>query len=104
MGKTFTIKYSSKFVVDYKAIRKYLCDNLSSKTAGKNFEKNVNKCILNIKTMPFTYKAFTTKRNLPFKVRYAYAANYVVFYHVEKNEIILMRICYAKRNLQNIDM
>ena len=89
MDQTFTIKYTESFIKDYISIIKYFKIELKLNNSVNKFQKNIDKCIINIQTMPLAYKKFATKEKLSTDVRRAEVGNFVILFNVIKNNINL---------------
>lgn len=98
----YNITYNKLFLVDVSETFKYIKDILCSKRSAANFINNMEKCIINIQTMPNAYKVFTKSNKLKTEVRSATFNNYTIFYIIKGNSVELYRLLYSKRNFNNL--
>ena len=100
MQNEFTIGYSPEFYNEISLIYSYIKYNLQNVIAAKRLiieiEKQINYRLQN----PLGYKQYKTySDNIYYKI---YINNYVIFYTVSGNTMIIRRIIYNRRNFDRL--
>ena len=96
------VKYSHRAIIDLKEIKEYInlefCDEITAK-------ETILKITNRIKQLEYFSKVgplLSTKIAVNIPIRYLICGNYIVFYKVESNEVIIYRIIHARRDYMQI--
>jgi len=100
MGNKRKIKYSIEFLEDLNNILSYIRYQLKNNMAANKLVNKVERKIQERSQDFSEYKKYKTKMgNTYYKI---YVNNYIIFYTIKDNIMIVRRICYSRSNLKNI--
>lgn len=98
MINEFELKYSPTFYNDFNKIISYIENELENKIATNNLINKVEKEINYRLRNPLEYEKYRTRKgNIYYRI---YINNYIIFYTVSENIMIVRRILYNKRNIK----
>lgn len=100
MAILYTVKVTNSAYDSMMQIRDYICDELNSPKAAKNWLRKIEDLITSLSTMP---ERMTLVKEEPFRsegVRKAIVDNFIVYFWIdEKSQLVqIIHIVYAKRN------
>lgn len=98
----FEIEYNSSFQEDFYEITDYISDRLYNIQATDRLIKKVEQSILKRSYSPLSYEIYRKDKELQYTYYRIYINNFIIFYSVEDNKMIIRRIIYSKRDLRNI--
>lgn len=96
------LKFSELFYKDLEKIIRYIAKELKNPIAAKNLNQSIRTAIEKRAESPCGYEPYQSskKRNrVYFRI---YVKNYIIFYTIEHNTMIVRRILYKRRNLEKI--
>ena len=96
------IIYTPKAREDLREIKRYISDTLLNKTAAYNIAKKILKDCALLKDNPMLGISLRDKIDRQTDVRYLIIKNYIAFYRIEKNCIMIIRIRDARTNYLNL--
>ena len=97
--KNHKVKRSNLFISDFKQALTYISDNLQNPIAAENLLNLVEKNIGKICHSPHIFPKYKSQKRIYHKVQ---VKNYILFYVIQKDLIILSRFLYTKRNFKNL--
>lgn len=98
----YEVKLSPKAVIDLQEIKSYIEDELQNPVAAHN---TVMKIIETYESLSeFPERGISVQQYVPFSTDYRYVLsnNYSIFYRVEDNCVIVIRIIYSRRDFLRI--
>ena len=102
MAKKYRITYLPFFYKDLDAITNYIIKKLNNTIAANNLLDAIEKELLKRQLNPESYEKFHSKKKrntIYYRIR---VRNYLIFYTVQDNEMVVRRILYSRRNFDNI--
>lgn len=104
MEKIYSIKFSPKAKDDLEKIVEYISFSLEMPEIALKQRNRIIQKIKSLSTMPTSYRRFTTGRWKKINAYKMVVDYYVALYVVdeEKHVVMIHRIIYAKRNLDNL--
>ena len=96
------LKFSELFYKDLGKITQHIAKELKNPIAARNLNQSIRKAIEKRSENPYGYEAYQSnkKRNkIYFRI---YVKNYIIFYTIEDDIMIVRRILYKRRNLEKI--
>lgn len=102
MAKRFTLRYSLLFRDDLDKIIDYIVLELKNVAAAKQLVNDVEAAIKQRQAHPLQSAAYksTNKRRNPY--RRILVGNYLIFYIVIENTMIVRRLLYGRRDIDRI--
>lgn len=97
-AKRYNIKYSYDFAVEFRAVIDYIHYVLNNTSAARKFAVMVDQAISERAYNPLAFEGFS-KNNWKSTYYRIYVNNYVIYYSVEQDTMIVEHIFYAKRNI-----
>ncbi len=98
--KTNKVKFSELFFQDLEKITRYIVEELKNPIAAQNLNQSIRIAIEKRAENPKGYKPYQSQKNrnrVYFKI---YVKNYIVFYTIQDDYMIVRRIIYNRRNLE----
>lgn len=100
MTNRFEVRYSPTFYNDFERIILYIKYELKNVIAANNLLNKVEKEINHRLENPLGYEKYKTKAgNIYYRI---YIKNYIIFYTVSDNTMVVRRMIYKKRNLEEL--
>lgn len=87
---------------DLKGIKKYIANELDNEIAANNTVSRITKSIRRLETQPLMGTPLSSVIEFDTNYRFLVCGNYMVFYRVEKNEVLISRILYGRRDYLKI--
>lgn len=100
MATNFDLKFSNSFYQDFSSIISYIQNELRNTIAAENLVEKIDTEINKRLKNPKNHQLFLTPNNN--KYYRIYVNNYIIFYTVTDNSMIVRRIIYFKRNLDEL--
>jgi len=100
-NKQYEIQYSATFIKQLERILNYIVNHLKNKIAAENLLQEVKDKIKKHSENPKIYEKYNStkkRKNIYYKI---HVKNYTIFYTVKGDKIIVSRILYSKRDLEN---
>jgi len=97
MKAKYTLLWAQLALQDLKEIKKYIARD--NPAAAKKEAQKIKSKVLRLETFPHSGRALTT---IP-GVREVIADQYHVFYEVQGNKVIILRVLHGKRNIPFLD-
>jgi len=102
ISKKYKLRYSPLFHKDLNKIVDYIFFELKNKTAALKFINSVEKAIKKRLENPTSFEIYTTLKKRKSDYRRVYVGNYLIFYVVIGDTMIVRRCLYGKRNIKAI--
>ena len=100
MNKKYKIKYSHEFDEDLNLITQYIKFKLNNVVAANNFVDLVENKLKERLKNPLGFQEYKTKEgNIYYRI---YVKNYIIFYTINKDEMIVRRLFYKRRNISKL--
>lgn len=101
LNKRYNVIYLKKFDREIYKIIYYMRYKLKNPKVARDLYKNIYDAIDKRTYNPEIYEKYKPKnsKNIWYRI---YIKNYIIFYRVENNNMIISRIIYNKRNLEKI--
>ena len=98
----FSVKLSPDAVQDLKGIKTYITDELQNPIAAKNTIDKIVSTYENLSLFPESGIPVQKYISFPTDYKFVLANNYSIFYRIEQNSVLIVRILYSKRNFIQI--
>ena len=100
----YQIHFLENALEDLKEIVSYIAHTLRNPLTAEKLSKEILSQIKNLATFPYQCPAYQTLYPLSHEFRRLRVKNYFIFYWIEedKHEVIIARVIYARRNIQNL--
>lgn len=98
----FKLKYSGLFLKDLENITRYITNKLKNPIAADNLNSSIRVAINKRLQNPLGYEPYISKKSRKSTYYRIYVKNYVIFYIIHNNEMIIKRILHRRRNIKNI--
>lgn len=96
----FNIVYSPDFYEDLDSIISYIKDKLKNKIVANLLIDRIEKEIIERSKSPLSYERYKTKQdNVYYRI---YIKNYIIFYTIADNTMVIRRLLYSRRNLEKL--
>ena len=102
LNKKYRLRYSPLFHKDINGILDYILFELKNQTAAQKFINNVEKAVQKRLENPKSFEVYKTFKKRKFDYRRIYVGNYLIFYVVTHNTMVVRRCLYARRNIKAI--
>lgn len=93
----YEIKRTQQANIDLYKIYSYIFFNLANPIAADNFRVDILKLISNLHIFPFMGKRYNKT-----EFRFIYFKNYLIFYSVKDQIVVIRRILNKRQNFKNI--
>ncbi len=100
--KIYNIEFSKEARGDLEGIKNYIKNNLHEPEIAERLIFKIREETGKLKSYPNIYPIINENRIREFKIRKFIVCNYIVFYIVEDDKIIIARILHKKRNWINL--
>lgn len=96
------VQLTEKFLDELKSITTYIIQNSQSETTGLKFYEGIQHSVMNLKDFPELgvvprYRALRLK-----DFRVLIMENYLVFYRIEEETVMVYHIVHAKQDYKNL--
>ncbi|MBS4025028.1 MAG: type II toxin-antitoxin system RelE/ParE family toxin [Clostridia bacterium] len=98
----YKLKYLPLALKDLREITDYISETLINPKAAMDLVDVLDKSISRLQQFPYSCKVYQPIQSLEAEYRMLPVKNYLVFYLVTENEVVIHRIIYAKVNLEKI--
>jgi len=98
----FELRYSALFYDDLERITNYILLNLKNEIAAKTFIYDVESAIKKHLQNPLHTIIYPSMRRRKHEYRRILVGNYLIFYVVIENTMIVRRLLYGRRDLDKI--
>ena len=98
----FSVKLSPDAVQDLKGIKTYITDELQNPIAAKNTIDKIVSTYENLSLFPESGIPVQKYISFPTDYKFVLANNYSIFYRIEQNSVLIVRILNSKRNFIQI--
>ncbi len=98
----FELRYSPLFYEDLDNITDYLLFELKNNLAAKTLVNNAEAAIKKRLSNPLSVAPYQSLDNRPYPYRRILVGNYLIFYVVIDNVMIIRRMLYGRRDLDRI--
>ena len=98
----YTLKYSTFYRDELKAVIQYIRQNLKNPIAAERLKNEVKKTYKKIKKNPFLYPAVPDEYLASKGFRFTMVKNYMLFYKVKEKQINIDRFLYGHRDWMNL--
>ena len=98
----FSVKLSPDAVQDLKGIKTYITDELQNPIAAKNTIDKIVSTYENLSLFPESGIPVQKYISFPTDYKFVLANNYSIFYRIEQNSVLIVRILFSKRNFIQI--
>ena len=96
------VKLSPAAVQDLKDIKTYISDELQNPIAAQNTVDAIITSYESLSIFPESGIPVHKYISIPTDYKFILANNYSIFYRIEQNDVLIIRILYSKRNFINI--
>lgn len=100
--RKYQIKYLPMFDKQLAKIVYYITYKLKNKKAANRLIEKVEKAIIERSFNPEAYELYKSKKQRKTKWYRIYVDNYMVFYTVKEDNMIVAKIVYVKRDLKKL--
>lgn len=97
----YGIEYLPSFNEELSEILYYITYKLKNKKASERLLKNVEAAIINRSINPEAFEIYKSIKNRKHKWYRIYVGNFIIFYIVTNNTMIVAHILYSKRDIEN---
>ncbi len=87
---------------DLKEIKRYIADELDNEIAASNTISKITKSIRRLETQPLMGAPLSSVIEFDTNYRFLVCGNYMVFYRLENNVVLVARIIYGRRDYMKI--
>ena len=104
MDFEYSYKFTGKAVNDLESVIRYIRDELLNPTAATAFFSKIFESIDNLRSFPLSEMLVENEFFQDKDIRRVVVDNYIMYYLADEaqREIIIVRIVYGKRNLEEI--
>lgn len=102
MRKKYKVEYLPLFYKDLNKIIDYIVNKLQNKIAANNLLDEIEDEILKRSNNPEGYEKYNSiknRKNIYYRI---YVKNFIIFYTLKNDKIIMNRILYSRRNFKNL--
>ena len=99
---SFKLRYSPLFYEDLDKITDYLLFELNNEIAAKTLVNNIELAIKKRLVSPLITVPYQSINDRPYPYRRILVSNYLIFYVVVGNTMIVRRVLYGRRDLDKI--
>lgn len=94
------VKLTPKSLESIQAVSDYIAFDLHNPQAADKLIDKVNSTIAEICVFPYGYEPFVTFHNEEYRA--VYIGNFVLFYHMHKDLVIIDSLQYAQKSKKNL--
>ncbi len=87
---------------DLKEIKRYITNELDNEIAASNTISKITKSIRRLETQPLIGTPLSSIIEFDTNYRFLICGNYMVFYRMESNVVLIARIIYGRRDYMKI--
>ena len=102
MTEKFNIKYLQSFYNELNEILYYIENKLKNKNAAKRLSIKIEKAILEASKNPKSFEIYKTDKKSKYNWYRIYVKNFIIYYTIKDNSMIVVHIIYKKRNIEKI--
>ena len=102
MIEKFNIKYLQSFNKELKEILYYIEQKLKNKNAARKLSIKIEKAILEASKNPKSFEICKTIKKSKYNWYRIYVKNFIIFYTIKGNSMVVVHIIYKKRNIDKI--
>ncbi|MCL2425916.1 MAG: type II toxin-antitoxin system RelE/ParE family toxin [Oscillospiraceae bacterium] len=92
------IQYSHESLIDLNDIKKHISEELDSPVAAKNTIEKITRKIRKLEDFPEMGAPLSSIVDIETDYRFLVCNNYLVFYRVDKTEVLIIRVVYGGRD------
>ena len=96
------VRISPKVRDDLHGIKEYITTELSAPVAAANTVSKITKAIRSLEDFPARGAPLSSIVDIPTDYRYLVCGNYLVFYRLEGNDVMVIRALYGGRDYTKI--
>ena len=96
------INFTPDALKDLKEIKAYITEELCNEESAIRTVGNITKRIRGLADFPESGAPLSSIINLEVPYRFLVCGNYTAFYKVERDEVRIIRVLYARRNFMQI--
>lgn len=102
----YNIKFLDQYLIDISLTLGYICNVLFNYDASVNLKKAIDEKLDEIEKHPYFFTIHSWKKKHSHEYRKARVKNYYIFFYIEEaaKEIVVARLVYVGRNLNNIEL
>lgn len=102
----YTLKFLDQYLVDIALTLGYISNVLFNYDASINLKKSIDSKLDEIAKHPYFFSIHKWKKKHDHEYRKAKVKNYYIFFYVEEGskEIIVARLVYVGRNINNLEL
>ena len=102
----YNIKFLDQYLIDISLTLGYICNVLFNYDASVNLKKAIDEKLDEIEKHPYFFTIHSWKKKHSHEYRKAKVKNYYIFFYIEEaaKEIVVARLVYVGRNLNNIEL
>lgn len=98
----YNIVFSPEAIKDLEETKAYITEELCNEQAATKTVSKILKDIRMLSEFPESGPSLSATVNFDTNYRFLACGNYVTFYHLEENEVRIVRILYGRRNFMQI--
>ena len=87
---------------DLKEIKRYITNELDNEIAANNTISKITKSIRRLETQPLIGAPLSSIIEFDTNYRFLICGNYMIFYRLESNAVLIARIIYGRRDYMKI--
>lgn len=101
----YTLKFLDQYLTDVALTLGYISNVLFNYDASVNFKKAIDEKLDEIEKHPYFFTIHSWKKKHDHEYRKTKVKNYYIFFYVDEDakDIIIARLVYVGRNLNNIE-
>ena len=102
----YTLRFLDQYLVDIALTLGYISNVLFNYDASINLKKSIDSKLDEIEKHPYFFSVHKWKKKHDHEYRKVKVKNYYIFFYIEdgSKEIIVVRLVYVGRNLNNLEL
>lgn len=96
------LEFTAKLFQDLRDIENYISYNLDNPAAAKKITEKLKQSFLTLSETPYIGTLLKNKINIEKPYRFLTCGNYLIFYLVTEESVIINRVIYGKRDYANL--
>ena len=100
--KKYTVNISRPALDDINDLFHYIAVSLHEPAVAAGIKDEILKCIDSLEVFPLRNKLIEDEPYRSKQIRMTLVKNYYVVYYVKEDEVVIMRVIYARRDWKNI--
>jgi toxin ParE1/3/4 len=98
----YEISYLPLALADLEETFHYIVDKLEAPQAAQKLRNEIDITVRRLRRFPYAHTLYRSQKTLKKEYRKLIVKNYYLFYVVEEKTVEILRVIYAKRNIESI--